>query len=82
VDGTREGTSQIGNLESYSCPLNVKHLKRNELSSFEDSETNILFLNSSFLRSLLRWVLVNVPNFVSTNLIDLICFLHCSSLYG
>jgi hypothetical protein len=47
---------------------------------FEDSETNVLFLKSSFLRSLLGWVLVNGPNFVSTNLIDLIYFLHCSSL--
>jgi hypothetical protein len=47
---------------------------------FEDSETNVFFLKSSFLRSLLGWVLVNVPNFVSTNLVDLISFLHCSSL--
>jgi hypothetical protein len=47
---------------------------------FENSETNVLFLKSSFLRSLLGWVLVNVPNFVCTNLVDLIGFLHCSSL--
>jgi hypothetical protein len=47
---------------------------------FEDSETKVLFLKSSFLRSLLGWVLVNVPNFVSINMVDLICFLHCSSL--
>jgi hypothetical protein len=47
---------------------------------FEDSETNMLFLKSFFLRSLLGWVLVNVPNFVSTNLVDLISFLHCSTL--
>jgi hypothetical protein len=49
-------------------------------SIFKVSETNVLFLKSSFLKSLLGWVLVNVPNFVSTNLVDLICFLHCSSL--
>jgi hypothetical protein len=30
----------------------------------------VLFLKSYFLRSLLGWVLVNVPNFVSTNLVD------------
>jgi hypothetical protein len=47
---------------------------------FEDSSANVLFLKSSCLRSLLGWVLVNVPNFVSTNLVDLISFLHCSSL--
>jgi len=35
----------------------------------------VLF-KSFFLRSLLGWVLVNVPNFVSTNLVDLISFLH------
>jgi len=45
----------------------------------EDSETNVLFLKSSLLRSL-GMVLVNVPNFISTNLVDLIFFLHCSSL--
>jgi hypothetical protein len=48
--------------------------------NFKDSETDVLFLKSYFLRSLLGWVLVNVPNFVSTNLVDLISFLHCSSL--
>jgi hypothetical protein len=47
---------------------------------FEDNETNVLFLKSYFLRSLLGWVLVNVPNFGSTNIVDLICFLHCSKL--
>jgi hypothetical protein len=47
---------------------------------FEDSETNMFFLKSSFLKSLLGWVLVNFPNFVSTNLVDLISFFHCSSL--
>jgi hypothetical protein len=50
------------------------------LRIFEDSETNVLFLKYSFLKSLLGWVLVNVPNFISTNMIDLICFLHCNSL--
>jgi hypothetical protein len=44
---------------------------------FENSETNVLFLKYSFLRSLLGWFLVNVPNFVSTNLVDLTSFLHC-----
>jgi hypothetical protein len=41
---------------------------------FEKSETNVLFLKSSFLSSLLGWVLVYVPTFVSTNLVDLISF--------
>jgi hypothetical protein len=34
LDSTREGTSQRGNLESYSYPLNVEHLEINESSSF------------------------------------------------
>jgi hypothetical protein len=54
--------------------------KEMNLRIFEDSETNVLFLKYSFLKSLLGWVLVNVPNFISTNMIDLICFLHCNSL--
>jgi hypothetical protein len=47
---------------------------------FEDSEANVLFIKSSFLKSLLGWVLINVPNFVSTSMVGLICFLHCSRL--
>jgi len=47
---------------------------------FKDSESNVLFQKSSFLRSLLDWVIVNVPNFDSENLVDFICFSNCSSL--
>jgi hypothetical protein len=65
---------------SYSCPLNVSIWRVRNRRIFEDSETNVLFLKSSFLRSLFGWVLVNVPNFVSTTLVDLISLLHCSSL--
>jgi hypothetical protein len=49
---------------------------------FKDSESNVLFQKSSFLRSLLDWVIVNVPNFDSENLVDLtkrIC--KCSFVY-
>jgi hypothetical protein len=46
---------------------------------FEDSETNVLLLKSLFLRSLLDWSIVYVPNFPKENLVDLICFLNCSS---
>jgi hypothetical protein len=46
---------------------------------FKDSETNVLFLKFSFFKSLLDWVIVYVPNFPSGNLVDLICFLVCSS---
>jgi hypothetical protein len=45
---------------------------------FEDSKTNML-LKFSFLRSLLGWAIVYVPNFPSGNLVDLICFLDYSS---
>jgi hypothetical protein len=45
---------------------------------FEDSESNVLFQKSSFLRSLLDWVIVNLSNFDSENLVDLFCFLDCS----
>jgi hypothetical protein len=48
---------------------------------FEDSETNVLLLKFSFLRSLLDWATVHVPNFPSRNLIDLICYLNCCSSY-
>jgi len=46
---------------------------------FEDSESNVLLLKSSFLRSLLDLALAHVPNFSLGNLIDLICFLDCNS---
>jgi hypothetical protein len=41
----------------------------------------VLFQKSSFfLRSFLAWVSLYVPSFVSENLLDLICFLDCTSL--
>jgi hypothetical protein len=40
----------------------------------------VLFQKSSFLISLLDWVIVNVLNFDSRNLVDLICFLDYSIL--
>jgi len=49
------------------------------LRLFEDSETNVLLLKSSFLRSLLDWAIVHVPNFPLRNLMNLIYFLDCSS---
>jgi hypothetical protein len=45
---------------------------------FEDSEISVLF-KSSFMRSLIDWAIVHVPNFSSGNLVDLICFLDCSN---
>jgi hypothetical protein len=47
---------------------------------FEDSESSLLFQKYSFLRSLLNWVIANVPNFDSENLVNLICFLDYTSL--
>jgi hypothetical protein len=46
---------------------------------FEDREINVLLFKSYFLSSLLDWTIVHVPNFPSGNLVDLICFLDCSS---
>jgi hypothetical protein len=46
---------------------------------FENSESNVLLLKSSFLRSLLDWALAHVPTFSSGNLVDLICFLDCNN---
>jgi hypothetical protein len=46
---------------------------------FEDSESNVLLLKSSFLTSLLDWALAHVPTFSSGNLVDLICFLDCNN---
>jgi hypothetical protein len=47
---------------------------------FENSETNVFFLKSSFLRSLLDWAIVYVFNFPSGNLVHLICFLDFNSI--
>jgi hypothetical protein len=47
---------------------------------FEESMSKVLSQKFSILRSLLDWVIVHVPNFDSMNLVDLICFLDCSSL--
>jgi hypothetical protein len=52
LDSTREETSQRGYLESYSCPLNVEHWRERNRRIFKDSEPNVLFLKSSFLRSI------------------------------
>jgi hypothetical protein len=77
---SRAGTPQRGNLESYFALLMWSIWRERNRRLFEDSESNVLFQKSSFLRSLLDWVIVNVPNFDSENLVDLICFLDCSSL--
>jgi hypothetical protein len=41
---------------------------------FEDCESNVLCLKSSFLRSLVDWTVAYVPNFSSSNLVDSITF--------
>jgi hypothetical protein len=46
---------------------------------FEDSESSVLLLKSSFLRFLLNWALAHVPTFSSGNLVNLICFLDCNN---
>ena len=45
---------------------------------FGDCESNVLSLKSSFL----SWAVVYVPNFSSSNLVDLVTFLYCRSLWG
>jgi hypothetical protein len=47
---------------------------------FEGCQSNVFFLKSSFLRSLLDWAVVFVPNFSSSDLVDLGNFLDCRSL--
>jgi hypothetical protein len=42
---------------------------------FEDYESNELYLKSSFLRSLLDWVVVYVLNFSFSNILNLVNFL-------
>jgi hypothetical protein len=39
---------------------------------FEERESNVLSEKFSFLRFLLDWVIVHVPNFALVNLVDLI----------
>jgi hypothetical protein len=42
---------------------------------FEDHESNVLQLKPSFLSALLDWAVTIVPNFSSSNLVDLVNFL-------
>jgi hypothetical protein len=42
----------------------------------------VLLLKSLFLRSLLELAIVYISNFPSGNLVDLICFLNCTSWQG
>ena len=42
---------------------------------FEDRKSNVLQLKSSFLSALLDWFVSLVPNFFSSNLVDLVNFL-------
>jgi hypothetical protein len=47
---------------------------------FMNCESNVLSLESSFLRSLLDWIVVYVPNFSSSNLVELVNFLDCRTI--
>jgi hypothetical protein len=42
---------------------------------FEDRESNVIQIKSSFLNALLDWAVTFVPNFSSSNLVDLVHFL-------
>jgi hypothetical protein len=55
---------------------------------FEDHESKVMCLKSLFffflllLRFLLDYAVVYVPNFSSSNLLNIFYFLDCNSLYG
>jgi hypothetical protein len=61
-------------VESHPYFTNAEDLERRKSKSFEDRKSNVFKLKSS-LSSHLDWVITFVPNFSSSNLLDLVNFL-------
>lgn len=80
LEESRAWAFQRSYLESYSFILNVKYLERNESSPLWGLRDLCLSLKSTFLRSLLDWVLIFLPSF-SLNLLDLFNFSDFLQLY-
>jgi hypothetical protein len=73
LEDTREGTIQRGHMESHPYFTIVEHFERKKNQClFEDHESNVIQLKSSFLSALLDCVVNFVPNFSSSNLVDLV----------
>ena len=74
LEDARVETTQRGHVESHPYFTNEEHLERNK-TFFEDCESNVLQLKFTFLSALLDCVVNFVPNFSSSNLVDLVNFL-------
>jgi hypothetical protein len=61
-------------MESHPYFTNVQHFERENQHLFEDCESNVLQLKSSFFSALLDWAVTFIPNFSSSNLENLVTF--------
>jgi hypothetical protein len=67
-----QGHSKEANWKIIPALLTLIIWRERNRRLFEDLESNVLCLKSSFFRLLLDWVVAYVPNFSSSNLVDLV----------